>query len=98
MTRTIAAVTVNHNTSLYTELMLRSLFATHPSVGALGLSLTVLDNASEDDTSHLLEYASEVGVPVIPSGFTTHTKHNSHGENLRRFVLDHAEPTHYLFL
>ena len=51
--RRIAAVSVNHNTSLYTELMLRSLFATHRSVEELGLSLTVLDNASEDDTSTL---------------------------------------------
>ena len=98
MTRRIAAVTVNHNTSRYTELMLRSLFATHPSEGELGLSLTLLDNASEDDTSDLLGYAAAVGVPVIPSGFTTRTEHNSHGEILRRFVLDRPDATHYLFL
>jgi hypothetical protein len=97
-TRRIAAVTVNHNTSLYTELMLRSLFATHPPAGKLGLSLTVLDNDSEDDPSGLRAYAAEVGVPVVPSGFTTHTKHNSHGDNLRSFFLDHPDATHYLFL
>jgi hypothetical protein len=97
-TRRIAAVTVNHNTSLYTELMLRSLFATHPPAGKLGLSLTVLDNDSEDDPSGLRAYASEVGVPVVPSGFTTHTKHNSHGDNLRSFFLDHPGATHVLFL
>ena len=96
--RRIAAISVNHNTSLYMELMLRSLFATHRSVEELGLSLTVLDNASEDDTASLRAYAAGVGVPVVPSGFTTHTKHNSHGETLRRFVLDHPEATHYLFL
>ena len=96
--RRIAAVTVNHNTSLYTELMLRSLFETHSSVEALGLSLTVVDNASEDDTSTLRAYAAAVGVPVVQSGFTTHTKHNSHGEVLRRFVLDHTDATHCLFL
>ena len=96
--RRIAAVTVNHNTSGYTELLLRSLFATHPPAGELGMSLTVLDNASEDDTARLRAYAAEVGVPVLPSGFTTHTKHNSHGHILRDFVLGHPEATHCLFL
>jgi hypothetical protein len=96
--RRIAAVSVNHNTSPYVELMLRSLFATHPAAETLGLSLTVLDNASEDDTASLRAYAAAVGVPVVPSGFDTHTKHNSHGELLRRFVLDRPDATHYLFL
>jgi hypothetical protein len=96
--RRIAAVTVNHNTSLYTELLLRSLFATHPPAAELGLELTVLDNASEDDTATLRAYAATVGVPVRQSGFATHTERNSHGEVLRRFVLDHPQATHYLFL
>ena len=89
---------VNHNPSPYTELLLRSLFATHTPAGDLGLSVTVLDNESEDDTSGLRAYAARVGVPVLPSGFTTHTRHNSHGEILRRFVLDHPDAPHYLFL
>ena len=96
--RRIAAVAVNHNTSLYTELMLRSLMAAHPPLDQVGLSLTILDNDSEDDSSSLRAYAQQAGVPVLPSGFTTHTKHNSHGEILRRFVLDHPGATHYLFL
>jgi hypothetical protein len=96
--RRIAAVSVNHNTSLYAELMLRSLVATHRPLGELGLHLTILDNASEDDCSTLRAYAASLGVPLQPSGFTTHTQHNSHGEVLRRFVLDHPHATHYLFL
>lgn len=96
--RRIAAVSVNHNTSLYTELMLRSLYANHTELARLGLDLTVLDNESEDDTSSLRAFAAEVGVPVMPSGFTTRTTHNSHGEILRRFVLDRPDATHYLFL
>lgn len=98
MYRRIAAVCVNHNTSAYTELMLRSLFTTHSSPQDLGLSLTILDNASEDDTSSLRAYAAQVEVPVLPSGFTIHTMHNSHGEILRRFVLDHPDASHHLFL
>lgn len=94
--RHIAAVAVNHNTSAYMELLLRSLFGTHADLP--NLSLTILDNASEDDTSALRTYAARVGVPFVPSGFTTHTKHNSHGEILRRFVLDHPDASYYLFL
>ena len=38
----IAAASVNHNTSAYMELMLRSLVACHPAPSAL--SLTTFDN------------------------------------------------------
>lgn len=96
--RRIAAVCVNHNTSPYVELMLRSLFANHRHIDELGLDLVILDNESEDDRTTMLGYAARVGVPVRPSGFNTHTKHNSHGEILRRFVLDTPDATHYLFL
>jgi hypothetical protein len=78
------------------ELMLRSLFARHTP--DLDLALTVFDNASEDDTTSLRAYAERMRVPIIPSGFTTHTLNNSHGEILRRFVLDQPHCTHYLFL
>jgi hypothetical protein len=98
MSRLIAAVCVNHNTSLYVELMLRSLLVSHPSLKELGVELTILDNESEDDRSTLLAAAAGAGVPIAPSGFTTHTQHNSHGEVLRRFVLERPAATHYLFL
>jgi hypothetical protein len=92
----IEAVTVNHNTSLYMELMLRSLAAHHqPDVG---LKVTVVDNASVDDLDGLQAYAKRQEIPIVSSGFTTTTKHNSHGEILSRFVLEHPECTHYLFL
>lgn len=83
----IHAVAVNHNTSTYMELMLRSLFA-QKTVAAP--ALTVFDNDSEDDTEPLRRYAARMRVPIVPSGFTTHTPNNSHGEILRRFVLDPA--------
>lgn len=92
----IAAVSVNHNTSTYMELMLRSLFAHHHS--GLSLSLTIFDNASTDDMSGLRRYAAQVNVPIVPSGFSLTTAFNSHGEILRRFVLDDPDCTHYLFL
>jgi hypothetical protein len=84
--RRIAAVSVNHNTSRYMELMLRSLVATHADPDALGLAVTVLGKQSEDDTAPLRAYAGRIGVPVLPPGFDTHSKHNSHGEVPRRFL------------
>jgi hypothetical protein len=96
MLHKIKAVTVNHNTSRYMELMLRSLFAHHP--GEINLSLTVLDNASTDDMSGLNAYVKSKGLSIQQTGFTTNTRNNSHGEILGKFVLDHPDCTHYLFL
>lgn len=92
----IEAVSVNHNTSAYMELMLQSLFARHAS--NLNLAITVVDNASEDDMTDLRAYAERMGIPIVQSGFNTRTEYNSHGEILRRFVLDHPDCSHYLFL
>ncbi len=98
----IRAVTVNHNSSLFAELMLRSLLATHGPVPRI--SLTVMDSASSDtdDFRALLEVAASHGIPVEQSGFDSNRAHpgdiNTHGEILRSFVLDHPDCTHYLFL
>jgi GT2 family glycosyltransferase len=92
----IAAVSVNHNTSAYMELTLRSLFAHHST--DLALDLTVFDNTSTDDMSELRRYAAKMHVPIIPSGYALTTEYNSHGDILRRFVLEHPDCTHYLFL
>ena len=94
----IKAVAVNHNTSAYMELMARSLFARHPQDSGLHFSLHIFDNASQDVMTDLKSYAESRGIPIIQSGFKTETRHNSHGEVLRRFVLENPEATHYLFL
>lgn len=91
----IEAVVVNHNTSSFTELCLRSLFATHP---VLDIAVTVLDNDSLDDTSALRAYTAKRGIPFLPSGFTTETVNNTHGEVLRAFILNHPNPEYYLLL
>src|SRR5215213_7830906 len=83
----IAAIAVNHNTSRYMELMLRSLFTTHPA--QLNLMLTVYDNGSNDDMSGLLAYAARRGIDVVPSGLPLDAPvGNSHGEILYRVVRD----------
>lgn len=92
----IEAAVVNHNTSAFCELMLRSLFAAHLSPRYL--HLRVFDNASTDEMTALRQYAAEMGVPILPSGFTQQAPNNSHGEVLRNFVLANPQCTHYLFL
>lgn len=96
MPQHIEAISVNHNTSPYMELMLRSLAAHHGR--DLDLAVTVADNASTDDTTDLRAYAARMGIPIVPSGFSTTSLHNSHGEILSRFVLEHPDCSHYLFL
>ncbi|MGE5222206.1 MAG: hypothetical protein ACM3PY_07205 [Omnitrophica WOR_2 bacterium] len=94
--RNIQAVAVNHNTSGYSELLLRSLFTHHPD--ELDISVTVYDNDSQDDRSSLDDFASTRGIPILPSGFAIQTKWNSHGEVLSRFVQEHPESSYLLFL
>jgi hypothetical protein len=58
----IHAVTVNHNTSPYTELLLRSLYARHSA--ALDLAITVMDNNSTDDMTSLCAFLAEKQIPL----------------------------------
>jgi hypothetical protein len=92
----IEAVLVNHNTSAYAELALRSLFARHGN--EIDLGLTVYNNGSTDDTRGLRAYAAERGVAFVPSGYGLDTVHNSHGAVLDRFVREHPDCAYYLFL
>src|SRR5262245_45741558 len=92
----IQAVSVNHNTSPYVELMLRSLYAKHPT---LQLNMTVMDNGSTDDMAGLEAYAAAKKIPIMQSGYSAAaTKLNSHGEILSQFVLSHPDCDYYLFL
>lgn len=92
----IEAVVVNHNTSSFTELCLRSLFATH--LETLDIAVTVMDNQSQDDTSALRAYTADQTIPFVQTGFTTESVNNTHGEVLRAFVLSHPDPQYYLLL
>jgi hypothetical protein len=92
----IDAVVVNHNTSLFTELLIRSLKATHNR--SLEIALTILDNDSTDDMTSLRDVCAQHDIPIRPSGFTTKGKRNSHGEILSRFVRQRPASSHYLFL
>lgn len=92
----IQGVVVNHNTSLFTELCLRSLFAMHDA--SLDMAVTILDNNSQDNTSQLQAYTTAQGIPFQSSGFTLETANNTHGEVMRDFILKHPDPQYYLLL
>ncbi|HEX2908989.1 MAG TPA: hypothetical protein VHO69_19105 [Phototrophicaceae bacterium] len=92
----IEAVVVNHNTSTFTELAVRSLLAMHSDT--LDVAMTILDNASTDNTNALRAYAAASDIPYQQSGFNTESSVNTHGEVLRAFVLNHPDPAYYLLL
>ncbi len=93
---TIDVVTVNQNTSEYTELMLRSLFKRHADLR--GVSITVLDNNSDDNTPPLQEYLKSKQIPLVKTQWAPIQAGNNHGENLRDFTLSHPDADYLLFL
>ncbi len=94
----IYAVTVNHNTSHFVELMLRTLFLTN-QLDTFDLSLTIFDNASDDDQLPALRsYLDSQPVSFQQTGFDTAITVEKHGVALQAFVMQHPECTHYLFL
>lgn len=100
MTR-IEACIVNHNTSVFTELALRSLAATHPAWLDDGrLRVTVIDNHSGDDGRTELKAACRaLNVEFRLSRWpASESVVNSHGDVLRDFVAGSTEATHFLFV
>jgi hypothetical protein len=93
----IHAVIVNHSTSVFTELAIRSFYIAHP--GDTRVRFTVMDNASQDDTTGLEQYLASRDIPFQQSGHDSATQQaNSHGEVLQRFVQSHPDCDDYLLL
>lgn len=93
----IAAASVNHNTSAYMELMLRSFYAQHSQCN-VHVDFYIFDNGSTDDIQLLQDYLRLQGLQLHASGYSLDTENNSHGDVLRSFVLNYEDYTHYLFL
>jgi hypothetical protein len=80
------AVMVNHNTSAFAELAIRSWFANNRDYP---VDLVVYDNDSSDPGLPALRaLTGRLGIPFQASGFSITSPYNSHGEILGRFVLD----------
>lgn len=97
MSYKIEAVTVNHSTSDYTELMLRSLYHLNQDEFP-NMKLTLVHSLWNDDASQLDAYAAQIGAKITDKPKKFEGPGNSHGEILRQFVLSKPEADYYLFL
>jgi hypothetical protein len=94
----IYGVTVNHNTSQFVELLLRTLLLTTDLAG-LGFEMTVLDNQSDDPHAGVLRaYLAEQRIAFVQTGFGTGIAGEKHGAALADFIRARPECSHYLFL
>jgi hypothetical protein len=94
----ICGVTVNHNTSHFVELMLRTLFLTN-DVADLRFEMTVLDNQSDDPhCGELHAYLMDHHITNVQTGFDTTIAAAKHGVAFANFIQARPECTHYLFL
>lgn len=94
----IYGVAVNHNTSHFVELMLRTLFYTNDLSG-FDFHMLVLDNNSDDEyLSQLKAYLSDQRIPLIQTGFDNSLAPEKHGAAFESFVEEYGDCTHYLFL
>ena len=90
----VTAICVNHNTSAFMELMLRSYDDTNDT--AVITQWALYDNASHDDTTALIAYAHQRGTPLQQSGYTIDTAFNSHGHVLRQGVQTYPDSAYYV--
>lgn len=94
----IYAVTVNQNTSHFTELMLRTLFLKN-NLNGIDFRVTVLDNHSDDESlEELKTYLSEQNIQFLQTGFDTGVAPEKHGTAFARFIREERDCSHYLFL
>lgn len=94
----ICAVTVNQNTSHFTELMLRTLFLKNDLQG-IDFKITVLDNHSDDESLESLKsFLSDRNIPLRQTGFDTGVSPEKHGTAFARFIQEEQDCSYYLFL
>lgn len=87
-------MSVNHGTTAYAELLLRSLLAHHRDRPEL--SILLLDNGSSE--LGRLEWAKAYGVEIRPSGYSLDAPITTHGEILRDAVRATPGCDTYLFV
>jgi hypothetical protein len=90
----VQTITVNHGTTDYAELLLRSFIRHHPN--RLELPFLLLDNDSPG--FERLEKLATDGIEVRQSGYGLEHQLNTHGEILAAAVLDRPNCDAYLFV
>jgi hypothetical protein len=94
----VYGVTVNHNTSHFVELMLRTMFFTN-DLSDIDFHMFVLDNGSDDEhLEQLKAYLSDQSIPLIQTGLDNTFAPEKHGAAFGNFVEEYSDCTHYLFL
>jgi hypothetical protein len=94
----VQAVMVNHNTSAFAELALRSLLHTD-SLSNIDLKVTVLDNASDDDhVCTLKAYLQAHGFRFVQTGFNNEIDSLKHPYALEQFLKEEHACQYYLFM
>ena len=94
----IYGVTVNHNTSHFVELMLRSLYYTN-DLDSINFQMFVLDNNSNDEyLDQLKAYLADQHIPLVQTGFDNSLAPEKHGAEFDNYVNEYSDCTHYLFL
>lgn len=91
----VQVVTVNHGTTPYADLLLRSLVAHHEDRSAIDVLL--LNNGPDDDLGRL-DWSKQYGVRIRPSGYPLEAEVTTHGEVLRDAVLAEPDCDAYLFV
>lgn len=91
---TVLALSVNHRSTAYMDLMLRSLITRHQQRDEL--QIVVLDSASPD--LDLLSWTGDYGITIEPTGYGTNVPLNTHGEILRDAILKRPDADEYLLL
>ncbi len=90
----ITVLSVNHGTTDYADLMLRSLIARHPDRS--DLDVVLLDSGARD--LDRLSWAERHGIRIQPTGYPLEVPVTSHGEILRDAVLAEPDCAAYLFV
>lgn len=90
----VQVLSVNHGTTPYADLLLRSLVAHHADRSQIDVLL--LDSGSAD--LERLEWARRLGVEIKPSGYGLDVPITTHGEILRDGVLAKPDCDAYLFV
>lgn len=94
----IHAVTVNHNTSRYTELMLRSFFRLN-DLSEFDFKVTVLDNNSNDPyIFDFKEYLKSSNSTFQSTRFDNSVSADKHGMAFEKYILENRNCDYYLFL
>ncbi len=96
----VRAIIVNHNTSLFSQLALRSLLWSHDGDEGIDLTVSVVDNhSSDEDLAALKDACDSLGATFSLSRWPlAESKLNTHGDVLRDFVLTHEDAEQFLFV